>query len=433
MGVPPVDFGDGRGPVPIDESNAKQALEKRKELDLSNSQIKYAEKFLTPEEKDEIFYSENESTNRGEQAIGDKEKADAHGNQTGNAVGTSLGMAAGAAGLVLTVQQAMTKVCTSGWVGLGFGILTLAESVLCYSMAKMFDNAYADRTSCKDNADATNGTLDDYTSRLEDSMDAMNEDSEEYADAIENYTQSKNDNTNRQAEVQMQIQDAEAMGDATKVAELKEQLKGLGETDFSKEEEDMQGIKDRLDEYGSLTDEATGAAGAGESVSQFLKEGLKMGIFATIDAVLLAIAVGYCGVAAAGCTIGSTSDAAHLDFVGAANGYIGAALFAVAVGMTGMAANTMKDKAKGEFECNSAGGDMKTHVNDLNSMIGEQNGYIEQSGEDYEAADDESAESQGEAAKKAGEATSKHGEGYKKEEKDKDGAGAGAGSGGGNA
>lgn len=432
MGVAPVDFGDGRGPVPIDQSNAKQALQKREELGLNTSQIKYAESFLTTEEKDEIFYSENESKTRGENAIGDKEKAESHDGQGGNAAATSVGMAAGAVGLYAVTKAGMKGSSTDGHVAFGFSIAALACSIVTLVMAKLFDNAYADRTSCRDNGDATNETLDGYTSQLEDSMDTMNDDLDEYQDAIDNYTASKNDNTNRQAEVQMQIQDAEAMGDGKKVAELREQLKGLGEADFSKEEEGMGEIKERLDEYGSIADEAGGASGAAETVSEFLKEGMALGIVATIDALLLAVAAAYAGLAVASATVGGTVSNSHLDFVGGAMGYAGAALFGVAAGLAGTAATTMGSKAKNEFECYAKGGEMKDHVDTLNDMIGEQTNYVDQTNEDYGAADDASAESQGEAAKKAGEATQSHAATYKKpEEKDDDKTGAGSGSGGG--
>ena len=53
MGVQAVDFGHGKGPEPITADNAKEALQRREELGLNTSQIKFAESFLTAEEKDE--------------------------------------------------------------------------------------------------------------------------------------------------------------------------------------------------------------------------------------------------------------------------------------------------------------------------------------------------------------------------------------------
>lgn len=421
MGVAPVDFGDGRGPVPIDQSNAKQALQKREELGLNTSQIKYAEKFLSPEEKDEIFYSENESNKRGKEAIGDGdvEKAESHGGQAGN-------VAASFAPEAIISVLALCPILD----GFNQWFCALAANVAGLAgvaTAMMYDNGYNDRTSCKDNGDATNETLDGYSSQLEDSMDTMNEDMDEYQDAIDNYTASKNDNTNRQAEVTMQIQDAEAMGDGKKVAELKEQLKGLGEADFSKEEEDMGEIKERLDEYGSLTDEAQGASDGAHTVADFLKEGYWLGPFAAIHAVFYTIAAAASGMAAAG----SVPKLAPF-FPDAISSGMAKVLLGVAAGMMAKAAEKYGSKAKGEFECGSKGSDMQDHVDTLNDMIGEQTDYVDQTTSDFESADQASAESQGEASKKAGEATQKHGAIYKKpEEKDDDKTGAGSGSGGG--
>ena len=168
---------------------------------------------------------------------------------------------------------------------------------------------------------------------------------------------------------------------------------------------------------------------AAETVADFLKEGLALGIVATVDALLLAVAACFCGVAMAGCSIGATTDATHLDFVGTANGYIGMALFGVACGLTGMAATTMGNKAKNEFECFAKGGDMQDHVNTLNSMIGEQTAYVDQTTEGYEEQDQGSEDSQDDAAEKAGKATSQHGKSVNNKKK-KDEAGAATGGGG---
>ena len=429
MGVQAVDFGHGKGPEPITADNAKEALQRREELGLNTSQIKFAESFLTAEEKDEIMYSETESTKRGEGAIGDKEKADSHDKQIGNATATSVGMAAGAAAACVMTKKAMAASGTDGNVGFWWSMAVLGTSLLSVVMAKLFDNAYTDRTGARDNGDSTNETLDGYTDSLEESMDSMNEDGEEYKEAIKNYTLSKNDNTNRKAELQIELMDAMAMGDKKKAAELQQELEGLGETDFSKEEEDMQEVKDRLEEYSSIADEAKGASGAAESVAEFLKQGLTLGVFATVDALLLAVTAGYAGAAIATATFGATASASHLDFAGMCKGYVAAAIYGVAVGMFGTAATTMGNKAKNEFECFAKGGEMQDHVNTLNGMIGEQTAYVDQTTEGYEEQDQGSEDSQDDAAEKAGKATSQHGKSVNNKKK-KDEAGAATGGGG---
>ena len=432
MGVAPVDFGDGRGPVPIDKSNAKMALQKRQELGLDTSQIKYAESFLTTEEKDEIFYSENESQERGKEKAGGVEGAEEHDGQGGNAAATSVGMAACGAGAVLIATQTNIWAKINGFAGLGWSAALCACAALAKVFAGAFDNGYDDRMTCKEGAEATNGELDQYTSDLEGTMDSMNEDMSEYQDAIDNYTASKNDNTNRQAETQMQIQDAEAMGDFKKVAELQAQLKGLGEADFSKEEEDMGEIKERLDEYSSIGDEAIGLRDGATTVSEFLKEGTALGIVALADAALLTIATAITTSAVYSNVKKAIQSLASWNFAEAACAMAASALCLSGVVLFGMATSTIGMKGKNELECGSAGNDMEDHISALNDMIGEQSAYVDQTTSDFGSVDQASAESQGEAAKKAGEATQKHGAIYKKpEEKDDDKTGAGSGSGGG--
>ena len=165
------------------------------------------------------MYSETENEKRGAAAIGDQEKAEDHGGQGANAAATSAGMAYCAYEIFTGTLAGNKAAKLDGWVALAFGGLSAAFGIIAMVLANAFDNGYADRTSCRDNGDATNETLDGYTSSLEETMDSMNEDGDEYKDLIKNYTLSKNDNINRKAEAQMELMDAMAMGDKKKVVE----------------------------------------------------------------------------------------------------------------------------------------------------------------------------------------------------------------------
>ena len=107
MGVAPVDgYGE------ITQSNAYEILQKREELDLTTAQTKYAESFLTDEQRDEIYYSENEAKSRGKDAIDldldDDGEDDIKAGEKDDGVG---GGVAGAAGAITCMAASIIGVC----------------------------------------------------------------------------------------------------------------------------------------------------------------------------------------------------------------------------------------------------------------------------------------------------------------------------------
>lgn len=402
----------------INASNAKEIYKayRKGEVDLSPSQRKYTESFLTKEDYDEIEYDTDIAQKDGRDQIGDAEKADEHGGQGGNATATSAGMAAGAIGFAVLAKKANFANTASGFAALGFGAATAACAAATLIFAKMFDNGYDDRCGAKDNADGTNETIDANTAVLEDSMEAMNDDMELYQEQSDLYTETVNTNTSDVASLEIQLQEALAAGDADGAAQLQEQIKQLKGRDFGGMEEDMEETKSHIDEYINARDEATGVSDAGQTVSDFLKEGTPLGVVAALDAAMLAVAT----------TLSTTAIYSAIKkgiectgsgpwrWAEAACAYAGAALYVVSVALGGIATTAMATKAKGEFECGSAGGDMQGHVDELNSMIGEQEAYVDTTNESFGATDDEAGENQDKATEAAGKATSQKSDDMKK-------------------
>lgn len=401
MGVAPVD-GYGN----ITSGNAKEIYTKYKkgEVDLSPAQQKYCENFLTPEEIDEVSYDTDVKNKEGKDKIGDAEKAESHGGQGANAAATSVGGVAFATGAAVLAKTAVKHSLLSGFVALGMGAATAACAVASLLCVNAFDAGYKDRTGACDRANDTNATIDGYANALIDTMDMMNEDMDLYQKQSEEYTLTVNTNTSQMASLQVDLAAAQAAGDKAGVENIKNQMKQIEGMDLSGQTDEMDETKGRLDEYNAANSESQGVSSAGQSVSDFLKEGTALGVVATINAVLLTVATVFAGLSIASASVAAAKDAVKLNFPGAAAGITGAVLFAVAAASLGTATYKMSSKAKNEFECGSAGRDMEGHVGALNDMIEQQAGYVESTTETFDAADEASTESQGEAKEKANKA-----------------------------
>ena len=401
MGVAPVD-GYGN----ITSGNAKEIYTKYKkgEVDLSPAQQKYCENFLTPEEIDEVSYDTDVKNKEGKDKIGDAEKAESHGGQGANAAATSVGGVAFATGAAVLAKTAVKRSLLSGFVALGMGAATAACAVASLLCVNAFDAGYKDRTGACDNANDTNATIDGYTNALIDTMDMMNDDMDLYQKQSEEYTLTVNTNTSQMASLQVDLAAAQAAGDKAGVESIKNQMKQIEGMDLSGQTDEMDETKGRLDEYNAANSESQGVSSAGQSVSDFLKEGTALGVVATINAVLLTVATVFAGLSIASASVAAAKDAVKLNFPGAAAGITGAVLFAVAAASLGTATYKMSSKAKNEYECGSAGRDMEGHVGALNDMIEQQAGYVESTTETFDAADEASTESQGEAKEKANKA-----------------------------
>ncbi len=392
MGVAPVD-GYGN----ITSGNAKEIYTKYKkgEVNLTPAQQKYCENFLTPEEIDEVSYDTDVKNKEGKDKIGDAKKAESHDGQGGNAAATTAGGVA-AIGTFVTlalVCDGFTQLALSG-VAIGVGIV---QNI----MAKLFDNGYDDRKKSRDNANDTNATIDGYTNALIDTMDMMNEDMDLYQKQSEEYTLTVNTNTSQMASLQVNLAAAQAAGDTAGVESIKNQMKQIEGMDLSGQTDEMDETKGRLDEYNAANSESQGVSSAGQTVSDFLKEGTALGVVATVNATINALATLYCGVAASGCM-----PKFLLDVPSSA---LAKVMWGVAAAFFGLSTTSWSGKANNEFECGSAGRDMEGHVGSLNDMIGQQAGYVETTTETFDAADEASTESQGEAKEKANKAVQTNG------------------------
>jgi len=400
----------------ITSSNAKEIYTKWKkgEVELNTSQQKRCESFLTSEEIDDITYETGGAKKTGEDKISDKEKADSHGGQGGNAVATTAG------NIAVVVGMAALLPALDGFSTLAFSLVCMGLGLVQMTIAKLFDNGYKDRTGACDNADGTNSTIDSYSSALTDTMDQMNEDMDTYQQQSDEYTLAVNENTSAAATLQVDLADAQAAGDTARVKSIKEQMAQLQKTDMSDQQEGLDETKSKLEEYQTANDESAGVKDAGQSVSDFLKEGTALGVVAGLNAAIDA-------AAAIAFYIGFTAATPKLPFgVDIPSNIAGKITGAAAATAFLGAAYAWGNKAVKEFECASKGGDMQEHVNTLNDMIGQQSEYIGTTGETFDATDEASEESQSEAQEAAGKAVDKGTAPKKKKKDDEDDTPAGS-------
>ena len=427
MGVAPV---DGYGI--ITSGNAKEIYTKYKkgEVDLSPAQQKYCENFLTPEEIDEVSYDTDVKNKEGKDKIGDAEKAESHGGQGANAAATG----AASAGTAVVSGLFFGKACEAmshiaekasdiSVTALIYAGVSVAMSALALTSANKFDAGYKDRTGACDRANDTNATIDGYTNALIDTMDMMNDDMDLYQKQSEEYTLTVNTNTSQMASLQVDLAAAQAAGDKAGVESIKNQMKQIEGMDLSGQTDEMDETKGRLDEYNAANSESQGVSSAGQTVSDFLKEGTALGVAGTVNALALSFSAILMGICTGKSAI-SWKTIFDMPIAIAAT-----ALFAVATALMGTSAVKMASKAKNEFECGSAGRDMEGHVGALNDMIEQQAGYVESTTETFDAADEASTESQGEAKEKANKAVQTKGAlptTPKKDDKDDDKDGGGS-------
>ena len=418
MGVAPVD-GYGN----ITSGNAKEIYTKYKkgEVNLSPAQQKYCENFLTPEEIDEVSYDTDVKNKEGKDKIGDAEKAESHGGQGANVAVATAGNAAAIASFPLVAKKALA---VDGFtaVVLGAAAVVIAASTIVFS--KMFDAGYKDRTGAKDKADDTNATIDGYANALLDTMDMMNEDMDAYTKLSQDYTLTVNTNTSQLASLQVDLAAAQAAGDKAGVENIKNQMKQIEGMDLSGQTDEMDETKGRLDEYNAANSESQGVSSAGQSVSDFLKEGTALGVVASVNAIGLTL----CGAAAGAVAVGHCPKLAPF-FPDFGTSIAAKVMYALSAASFGISAKTMGSKAKNEFECGSAGCDMEGHVGALNDMIEQQAGYVESTTENFDSTDESSTESQAEAQEKGNKAVQTKGAlptTPKKDDKDDDKDGGGS-------
>lgn len=406
MGVAPVD-GYGN----ITSGNAKEIYTKYKrgEVNLSPAQQKYCENFLTPEEIDEVSYDTDVSKKAGSDKI-NTDGTDKNANGL-NATAQTVGTAGALAGTIVAICGGMTKLTstakTNGFTSLASAIPSAAAAALALTMSYFFDTSLKDRKARCDEADSTNSTIDGYTSALLDTMDMMNDDMDLYQKQSEEYTLTVNTNTSQMASLQVDLAAAQAAGDKAGVERIKAQMKQIEEMDLSGQTDEMDETKGRLDEYNAANAESLGVSEAGQSVSDFLKQGKGMGALATVNATLATATTALLTIAT---IVGAIPKiwAAGIPVDGAP-AIASVVLWTAATVMMGLTSKNMWSTASTEFKCGSAGDDMQGHIDSLNETIEGQAGYVESTTETFDAADEASTESQGEAKEKANKAVQTNG------------------------
>ena len=409
----------------ITQSNAKEIYTawKRGEVDLDKTQQKKCESFLSPEEIDEVQYDEKVGEKRGKDSI---ETEGADKKQGGNATGVTVGNIAAVAGAVASAHA--ISMAADGGTQWAFGILMNACAASTILMVKAFDSAFKERTAARDASDQSNSTMDTYSDGLTNTMDMMNEDVQTYQEQQDALTTAVNTQTSDMAALQMEYDNAVAMGDTNGAQAAKEQMKTLEEQDNSQLEEDLAETGGAIEEYRAMNAEALGCAESGQTVSDFLKGGTALGVVGIINTLVLATGATLMALTAAGTLPKIAPFFPDLPLTLA-----GKVVFGIAGALFGVAAKNMGSKTKDEFECGSKGGEMQEHVNSLNEMIEQQSTYADETEGTFAESDEAAAESQADASEKAGEAVSQNGEknANTKDKADDEKTTAGSGSGGG--
>ena len=398
----------------ISSSNAYAIYEDwvQGDIDLSTSQIKACESFLTDEEIEEIEYENGGDEKTGAASI-DTEGTDGDAGAGNEAAMGGVAVATGGTILGLLTSyvkevrngNTVTKVNVSGFNSLAVSLMCMVGAAAALAASFLFDSSLGERESQKKNADSTNATLDSYTEGLAETLDLMNDDTDAYSEATDLYTTSVNENISKKANLQVQLAAALAAGDSADAESIQSEIDACDEEAEDISTDEMDEILENMEEYQSYNSESIGASGSGQSVSEFLKAGKGLGIEATICATLAGLCGIYIGILS---TIGAIPKLAPLfpDKAAAMSSkVIWKACAAVLLTTSGKMAST----AKKEFECGSSGSEMQGHVNTLNDMIEEHSSYMEATNESFAETDEESQEAQEEAVEAAAEVTSSGG------------------------
>ena len=382
---------DGYGD--ITSSNAYQIYSdwKSGKVELSTAQQKYTERFLTQEQKDQIEYDTGNTSAKktGADSI-DSEYST--GSQTGYA-------AAGTAGNIVSLLVVL-KIAEKldGFSNLAASLVAMGFSVVQWALSKAFDTDYDDRTNASDSKDDTNAKLDEYSVGLGKTMDEMNKDMNAYQEGSTQMTTDINTNTSALADLQLQLADALAAGDTEGAKSLREQITQLQQADFSGQQDELDELGNKIQDYQDCNAEAMGASEKGTSVSDFLKVGAALGSVAMVNAALDLVVAAVCAFSAS-ISWPKLPFAIDLsaDVFSKTTKYAAASMFLAAAGMWGT-------KATKEFECHGSGTSIEAHVGDLNEMIDTQLGYIDTTTESFAETDEASAESQAKAQENANKA-----------------------------
>ncbi|MCR5265612.1 MAG: DUF1090 domain-containing protein [Cyanobacteria bacterium RUI128] len=413
MGVKPVYYNNEW--VTITKDNANDILSHRTEIPgITESQIKYAESFLTEDERDKIFYSEAESKQRGKEAVsldadgdgkddiqaGDKDAGVGAAAETAvNTAASGAVIATSVAAIVAMIKAGKVGASINGFCGLACAIIALAGGVVSkvLSLCNVFDPGFDQRKAFSDANGDNLGTLDGQKDGLVNDMDLMNMDMEDYKAHCENYTSAATEASNQMAELQIALADAQAAGDTNRIAEIQAKIAELQGADLSEYEEGMEEKRAGLEQYSYMNNEAVGMTENSKIIADYLKVGNTLAPVAKTNMILLSVAAALAGIIALIVVIPKCPFA--IDGI---SGGLAAAMYGATAGLLGWSAGSMGKNADNESEFGNNGDELQSHADQLTEMANQHQDYMDQTLGTYDELDESSEEEQEE---NAGEAT----------------------------
>lgn len=269
------------GGTPIDGSNAYKYY-----LDYCNGNNKYhlteeqanrCKVFLSPEE---IQYCQTDR----EEALGDakqagKDKIDTEGMGDGKGRGdtdsdnktmTNIGIA----NSCVTAAAILIAIAVDGFSQWAIAAIVIAGAAINLASALMMDGAYDKREQQNQKNEQNITEIVNQASQVENAIAQLKEDRAEYDMAQQEKTDILCEAANENATLQMDLHDAEALGDTNEANAIREQLEANEEdADTSGCDERMTYFRERIDEARYINEEAGGAKESAITVSDFLKEG----------------------------------------------------------------------------------------------------------------------------------------------------------------
>lgn len=348
---------------------------------LSQDQIEYCE-------KDEGNEKVNGRDSIDRDGMKDYGKTDENGDVTtdgstnkGMTISSTVGsgLASAATGLQILAPNFIEDILGCG--GVIISIITLALSALCCTGAFAMDSAYTERGTQAESTEANSEVIKGAKQEADDANAQIEATKNSYVDAQNEKTAACTENINTISGLEIELQDAQASGDAGRAKELEATLAELSEgPDTSPMDEAMDNARYAVN-LGSLTGaNGEGTYEAGRSVGLFLQEAKP---FATAGKVNGAL----CGLAAVGSLLCAQSQLAFVPLPWALCLKTSAMImFGIAAAAFGVAAatyfvkggNEAKYAECGDTTCNDSD-ELKTSVDTLGASVGEADGMFEES------------------------------------------------------
>lgn len=364
--------------------------------DLDNAQSKYLESQI--EDVDDIDYTDDERKNVGKNQIDtageDGEDLSEKDGKAGAVAGGASAVAAaglGAAGAILGATAEIKKDAAvgeklpGGMLPVGIIAAAFSAQALAFSFEGLFDPNLSERESQTASAEENDQTIQSYIDQMTADMDTMTEDAATYADLSEQKVTSDVNRITQIGVLQAQIAVYESQGNTEKVAELQAQIAELtaeGEADESgKKIDELQGA---METYSGNNAEAIGVADSGTTVAEFLKDGNPMSNWAKAAEVAsyVGAAVMLVGVLLSAKRIGQDLAGIFTAPFATADSS-GLALFTASALMMGVAGMKYGKIAEKEGSAGDAGDQMQEYVSNLYTNAESQSGFTESTGAEY--------------------------------------------------